>query len=89
MKKNKSIKSVNYILNKLLAKKFNRSDLIIAIGGGVTGDVVGFVASIFKRGINFINLPTTLLAQVDSAIGGKTGINSSFGKKFNRSVLPT
>ena len=80
--KNKSIKSVNYILNKLLAKKFNRSDLIIAIGGGVTGDVVGFVASIFKRGINFINLPTTLLAQVDSAIGGKTGINSSFGKNL-------
>ena len=55
----------------MLSKNFNRSDLIIAVGGGITGDVAGFVASIFKRGINFINIPTTLLAQVDSAIGGK------------------
>ena len=66
----------------LLSKNFNRSDLIISVGGGITGDVVGFVASIFKRGINFINIPTTLLAQVDSAIGGKTGINSNFGKNL-------
>ena len=58
-------------LNNLLSKNFNRSDLLISIGGGITGDVVGFAASIFKRGINFINIPTTLLAQVDSAIGGK------------------
>ena len=61
-------------------KNFNRSDLIIAMGGGITGDTIGFVASIYKRGINFINIPTTLLAQVDSAIGGKTGVNSPFGK---------
>tara|TARA_B100000902_G_scaffold373249_1_gene401017 strand:+ start:343 stop:1455 length:1113 start_codon:yes stop_codon:yes gene_type:complete len=80
--KNKSIKIVNYYLNKLLSKNFNRSDLIIGVGGGITGDVAGFVASIFKRGINFINIPTTLLAQVDSAIGGKTGVNSSFGKNL-------
>ena len=66
----------------MLSKNFNRSDLIIGVGGGITGDVVGFVASIFKRGINFINIPTTLLAQVDSAIGGKTGVNSSFGKNL-------
>ena len=63
--------NVNFYLNKLLASNFNRSDLIIGIGGGITGDVVGFISSIFKRGINFINVPTTLLAQVDASIGGK------------------
>ena len=74
--KNKSLKSTNNLLSKLLSKNLNRSDLIISVGGGITGDVVGFIASIYKRGINFINVPTTLLAQVDSAIGGKTGVNS-------------
>jgi 3-dehydroquinate synthase len=78
--KNKSFKKVNFYLNKILSENFNRSDLIIGIGGGITGDVAGFVASIFKRGINFINVPTTLLAQVDSSIGGKTGVNSNQGK---------
>ena len=80
--KNKSFKKVNFYLNKILSKNFNRSDLVIAVGGGITGDVAGFVASIFKRGINFINIPTTLLAQVDSAIGGKTGVNSNHGKNL-------
>jgi len=80
--KTKSIKSVTFFLNKLLSKNFNRSDLIIAVGGGITGDLTGFIASIFKRGINFINIPTTLLAQVDAAVGGKTGINSSYGKNL-------
>jgi len=80
--KNKSFNSVNYYLKILLSKNFNRSDLIIGVGGGITGDVIGFVASIFKRGINFINIPTTLLAQADSAIGGKTGINSNYGKNL-------
>jgi len=80
--KSKSYKMANLFLNKLLSKNFTRSDLIISVGGGITGDVVGFVASIFKRGINFINIPTTLLAQVDSAIGGKTGVNSSYGKNL-------
>ena len=73
---------MNFFLNKILLNNFNRSDLIIALGGGITGDVAGFVASIFKRGINFINIPTTLLSQVDSAIGGKTGVNSSHGKNL-------
>ncbi len=80
--KNKSFKKVNFYLNKILSKNFNRSDLIVGLGGGITGDVAGFVASIFKRGINFINIPTTLLAQVDSAIGGKTGVNSNQGKNL-------
>ncbi len=80
--KNKSLNKVNYYLSILLSKNFNRSDLIISVGGGITGDVAGFVASIFKRGVNFINIPTTLLAQVDSAIGGKTGVNSLHGKNL-------
>ena len=80
--KAKTFKTANFFLEKLLKDNFNRSDLIIAIGGGITGDVIGFVSSAFKRGINFINLPTTLLAQVDASIGGKTGINSKYGKNL-------
>ena len=80
--KNKSTKTVDFYLKILLSKNFNRSDLIIGVGGGITGDIAGFVASIFKRGINFINVPTTLLAQVDSSIGGKTGVNSNHGKNL-------
>ncbi len=80
--KAKSINSVNLLLNKLLKKNLNRSDLIIGIGGGITGDLSGFVASIFKRGINYISIPTTLLSQVDAAIGGKTGVNSTQGKNL-------
>ena len=63
-------------------KNFNRNDCVISIGGGITGDISGFAASIFKRGLKFINIPTTLLSQVDSSIGGKTGINTKFGKNM-------
>jgi len=80
--KTKSIKLVNHLLNKLLLKNFNRADLIIGIGGGITVDFSGFVASILKRGINFISIPTTLLSQVDAAVGGKTGVNSKYGKNL-------
>ena len=80
--KNKSLNKTYSLLNILLSKNLNRSDLIIGCGGGITGDVASFVASIYKRGINFINIPTTLLAQVDSSIGGKTGVNSSHGKNL-------
>ena len=66
----------------MLELSFNRTDIMIAIGGGIIGDMVGFIASIFKRGINFINIPSTLLAQVDSCIGGKTGVNSKHGKNL-------
>ena len=62
--------------------KVKRNDCLISVGGGITGDVSGFASSIYKRGINFVNIPTTLLAQVDSSIGGKTGINTSFGKNL-------
>ena len=80
--KSKSFKTVEDLLKKILLKNLNRSDLIIGVGGGITGDISGFVASIYKRGINFINVPTTLLAQADSAIGGKTGVNSNQGKNL-------
>ena len=68
---NKNIKNVNIILEILLKKNFSRNDCVISVGGGITGDVSGFVASLFKRGLKFINIPTTLLSQVDSSIGGK------------------
>ena len=80
--KNKNHKSVDNILSILLSKNFNRNDCVISIGGGITGDVCGFAASIFKRGLKFINIPTTLLSQVDSSIGGKTGINTKYGKNL-------
>tara|TARA_B100000579_G_scaffold75968_1_gene58743 strand:+ start:529 stop:1635 length:1107 start_codon:yes stop_codon:yes gene_type:complete len=80
--KNKSLKSVNLILNKLFNLNFNKNDCIISLGGGITGDVSGFAASIYKRGLKFINIPTTLLAQVDSSVGGKTGVNNKFGKNL-------
>ncbi len=80
--KNKSIKYVNKILQVLLNKNFSRQDCVITIGGGITGDVGAFVASLYKRGLNFINIPTTLLSQVDSSIGGKTGVNTKEGKNL-------
>ena len=58
----------------------DRRSVIVALGGGVVGDMVGFIASIFKRGIRYVQMPTTLLAQVDSSIGGKTGVDTSWGK---------
>ena len=81
---NKNQKSVNKILEVLLKNNFNRNDCLISVGGGITGDVSGFAASIFKRGIKFVNIPTTLLAQVDSSIGGKVGIND---KKFGKNLI--
>ena len=80
--KNKNINSVNKILEVLLNKNFSRNDILISLGGGITGDVSGFAASLFKRGLKFANIPTTLLAQVDSSIGGKTGVNSKYGKNL-------
>ena len=80
--KNKNQKSVDKIISLLLKKNFNRNDCLISIGGGITGDVCGFAASIYKRGLKFVNIPTTLLSQVDSSIGGKTGINTQYGKNL-------
>ena len=80
--KNKSQKNVDKIINILLKNNFNRNDCIISVGGGIIGDLTGYAASIFKRGLFYVNIPTTLLAQVDSSIGGKTGINSKYGKNL-------
>ena len=80
--KNKNQHSVNAIIEVLLKENFTRKDCVVAIGGGITGDVTAFAASTFKRGINFINIPTTFLSQVDSSIGGKTGINTKNGKNL-------
>ncbi len=80
--KNKNQKNIDNILSILLNKNFNRNDCVISIGGGITGDISAFAASIFKRGLKFINIPTTLLSQVDSSIGGKTGINTKYGKNL-------
>lgn len=71
----KSIETVMSILTYLKAHGFDRNDLIIALGGGVTGDMAAFAASIYMRGIDFVNVPTTLLSQVDSSVGGKTGVD--------------
>jgi len=78
----KTLNKANELIEVLIKNRFNRNDLVLAVGGGIVGDFAGFVASILKRGINFINIPTTLLAQVDSSIGGKTGVNSKTGKNL-------
>ena len=62
--------------------KIFQEKIVISIGGGITGDVSGFAASLFKRGLQFVNIPSTLLSQVDSSIGGKTGINTIYGKNL-------
>ena len=80
--KNKSQNTSNSILKILLTQNFTRQDCLISLGGGITGDIGSFTASLFKRGLKFINIPTTLLSQVDSSIGGKTGVNTNFGKNL-------
>lgn len=74
--------SIDQIYDTLMAHQFNRDSLIVALGGGVVGDMAGFAAASFLRGIDFIQVPTTLLAQVDSSVGGKTGINHPLGKNM-------
>ena len=74
--------SINQIYNALMAEHFNRDVTLIALGGGVIGDMTGFAAASFMRGVNFIQIPTTLLSQVDSSVGGKTGINHAQGKNM-------
>ena len=78
----KNTASVEQILEKLFGSKLDRKSTLIALGGGVISDITGFCASIYERGIDFINIPTTLLAQVDASVGGKTGVNNRFGKNL-------
>lgn len=78
----KSWEGVEYVCEQLIAAKVERNDLVIALGGGVVGDLAGFAAAILRRGVDFVQVPTSLLAQVDSSVGGKTGINSAQGKNL-------
>lgn len=78
----KSYAQLAALCDELLAAKIERNDIVVALGGGVVGDLTGFAAAILRRGVRFVQIPTSLLAQVDSSVGGKTGINSSHGKNL-------
>jgi len=80
--KYKNIEHLNLIFNALLEAGFNRDATVLALGGGVIGDMAGFASACFQRGVYFIQVPTTLLSQVDSSVGGKTGINHPLGKNM-------
>ena len=78
----KTMATVGRVLDALVEARYGRDCVIVALGGGVVGDIAGFAASIYQRGVDFIQVPTTLLAQVDSAVGGKTGVNHPGGKNL-------
>ncbi|MGI8409905.1 MAG: 3-dehydroquinate synthase [Pyrinomonadaceae bacterium] len=80
--KHKNFQTLRQTLEFFGEKRFSRSDTVIALGGGVVGDLAGFAASIYLRGITFLQIPTTLLAMIDSSVGGKTAVNSGFGKNL-------
>jgi 3-dehydroquinate synthase len=78
----KTLQTVGRVLDALVAGKLNRDAIVMALGGGVIGDIAGFAASCYQRGVRYVQIPTTLLAQVDSSVGGKTGVNHSGGKNL-------
>ncbi|MEA1914829.1 MAG: 3-dehydroquinate synthase [Campylobacterota bacterium] len=78
----KNMESIDIILTHCFEQKLDRKSILIALGGGVIGDMTGFAASMYQRGIDFIQIPTTLLSQVDASVGGKTGVNNKFGKNL-------
>src|SRR5262249_51853700 len=80
--KYKTMKSVEHILRQMIVSGGDRGSLLIAFGGGIVGDVGGFIAAIFMRGIRYVQVPTTFLSQVDSSVGGKTGVNLPEGKNL-------
>lgn len=80
--KYKNLETLNSIYDCLLSNRFDRNTTLIALGGGVIGDITGFAAASYQRGVHFIQIPTTLLAQVDSSVGGKTGVNHPLGKNM-------
>src|SRR3984893_8407221 len=87
----KTYAGIEQVSEALIAAKIERNDLVVALGGGVVGDLAGFAAAILRRGGDFVRVPSSLLAQVDSSVGGKTGINSPQGKNllgaFHQPVL--
>jgi 3-dehydroquinate synthase len=78
----KTLDTLNLIFDELLASRFNRTVTLVALGGGVVGDMTGFAAACYQRGVDFVQIPTTLLSQVDSSVGGKTGVNHAMGKNM-------
>ena len=78
----KQLATVERVFEALLNKRHNRTTTLLALGGGVVGDMTGFAAACYQRGVKFIQVPTTLLAQVDSSVGGKTGVNHALGKNM-------
>jgi 3-dehydroquinate synthase len=80
--KYKTMDTIEIILNHCFENRLDRKSILIAFGGGVVGDMTGFAASIYQRGIDFVQIPTTLLAQVDASVGGKTGVNNAYGKNL-------
>ena len=78
----KNFTTIEQILDHCFIHKLNRKSVLIALGGGVIGDMTGFASSIYQRGIDFIQVPTTLLSQVDASVGGKTGVNNKYGKNL-------
>ena len=80
--KYKNLETLNLVFDELIGQRFDRSCTLVALGGGVIGDMTGFAAAAFQRGVNFIQMPTTLLSQVDSSVGGKTGVNHPMGKNM-------
>ncbi len=84
----KTWETLNRVFDALLAAGCDRKTVLFALGGGVVGDITGFAAACYMRGVPFVQVPTTLLAQVDSSVGGKTGINHPRGQEHDRRVLP-
>jgi 3-dehydroquinate synthase len=78
----KNLDAISYIYDQLMTAKCDRKTTLLALGGGVVGDITGFAAATYQRGVNFVQVPTTLLAQVDSSVGGKTGVNHPLGKNM-------
>ena len=78
----KNLETMNHIITRLLQNRFSRTCCLIALGGGVVGDITGFAAACYQRGVNYIQVPTTILAQVDSSVGGKTAVNHQLGKNM-------
>ena len=78
----KTLQTVSWIFDTMVGQKLNRDAVVVALGGGVVGDIAGFAAACYQRGVRFVQIPTTVLAQVDSSVGGKTGVNHSGGKNL-------
>ena len=78
----KTLETLNKVFDALMKAKFDRSSTLVALGGGVVGDITGFAAASYQRGVSFIQMPTTLLSQVDSSVGGKTVVNHELGKNM-------